>query len=882
MSDYNNDSLKLAEILFPDVEKNIDYYEKLYPPREVDPTIKITRFAPSPTGFIHIGGVYAALVSSLVAHQSKGVFFLRIEDTDKKREVKNGVEEIINGLLNFNIIPDEGVVAVDKELGAYGPYKQSERISIYRIFAKELVKRGVAYPCFCTLEELENSRKMQEAKKIKPGYYGEWAIHRNLNLDEIKKALIQKNKFALRLKTEINSNKQLLIKDLIKGELTLPVNDLDIVLLKSDNLPTYHFAHFVDDYLMRVTHVIRGDEWLSSLPIHLQLFQLFVVKPPIYGHISPIVKTIGSSKRKLSKRKDPEAAVSFYLEKGYPAESVTEYLLNLANSDFEDWREKYPFERIEKFPFNIEKMGKSWSNFDIDKLNFTSKNVISRMSIDEIYKNLLKWANTYDNEFAKVLTTNKEYLKKIINIENSEKQQRKDLQSWSEVREKFGYFFDQLVSDVDIKNYLFPLDISNQEIKQIFSYFIENYTDTDTREEWLDKSKNFFSQMGFAKDTKEYKENKDKYRGNLGTPFMALRVALTGVTKTPDLFEIMRAMGNERVKARLKMVVNHLDKSDNQEASLSITPELKEFSRELSCWFLDYKTTSKDYVKESLMKNQDSFKDIKNDYFVISTCLRYEVYIFGKNEKINENFILAKNKLALRRLLSLICGLQSEIIGEKEVLSQVKAAIDTGYANNTLTTKSYKALLDIVEIGLKIRDIYDINSDENYSTIGAEILEEKISENNNPIIMIIGGGYMANSFLSKTISKVNKLIWINRDIEKIKKRSESFENIQRGSIIFASPSECSNYFPIADAIFCAVSNSPYHFEDRELNKINFGCQIVDISYPPVFNTREGLDITNISNTHFDKLVKKIIPKTAINAANLKIDEVLEKIFGNDL
>ncbi|RYX91312.1 glutamate--tRNA ligase, partial [bacterium] len=364
------------------------------------------------TGFVHIGGLFSALISERLAHQSNGVFYLRIEDTDKKREIEKGTEGIVNSLKNFGINNDEGSFSETEEKGDYKPYKQSDRMEVYHAFIKDLIVQGKAYPCFATPEELETLRNTQESQNITPGYYGEWATFRDKSYDEIKKLIDENKAFVIRLKSPGDANRKIKFKDIIKGDIEMPENFQDIVICKSDGLPTYHFAHAVDDHTMRTTHVIRGDEWLPSVPLHLQLFYVLGWKAPKYGHIPPILKQEGTSKRKLSKRKDPEAAVSFYHEQGYPVESVMEYLLNLANSNFEEWRKVNPTKHFNDFPFKSEKIGVSGALFDLVKLTDISKNVIAAMKADYVYEKLLDWAKSFDQEYYNLLNENAEYSKK--------------------------------------------------------------------------------------------------------------------------------------------------------------------------------------------------------------------------------------------------------------------------------------------------------------------------------------------------------------------------------------------------------------------------------------------------------------------------------------
>ena len=539
----------LADLIFPNA-KDISYYEEKYPERDLPEGAVVSRFAPSPTGFVHVGGLYQALVAKEMTRKTGGVFFLRVEDTDQKREVENGVTDIVNSLKDFDIFPDEGMISETEEKGNYGPYKQSQRKDIYEAYAKYLLEQGKAYPCFCTAEEVEEIRKKQEAAKIRPGYYGVWAKCRNLSTEEAAEKIKNGEKYIIRFKSPGREDRKIKHHDIIKGNVDFPENDQDIVIIKADGLPTYHFAHAVDDHLMRTTHIIRSDEWLSSVPLHLQLFHELGFKTPKYAHISPIMKNDNGNKRKLSKRKDPEAAVSYYKEEGIPVEAVKEYLLNIANSTFENWRRANPDKALEEFDFNLNKMSVSGALFDMVKLLDIGKTVISRMSAEEVYENALKWAKEYDKELEKMLE-NKEYALKVFGIERGNKKPRKDISKWSEVKSNIEYMYDNYFFSKEIE---YPYQVINdrEDIHNILKLYIEKYYDeNDDKQTWFDKIKELSGECGYAKEVKEYKANPDAYKAHVGDVSTVLRVALTGRTNTPDMYEIMQVLGKESVAKRL-------------------------------------------------------------------------------------------------------------------------------------------------------------------------------------------------------------------------------------------------------------------------------------------------------------------------------------------
>ncbi len=546
----------LANLIFPDA-KEITYYEEKYPERNLPEGAVVTRFAPSPTGFVHIGGLYQALVARTIAEKTGGVFFLRVEDTDQKREVENGVTGIVNSLKDFDMAPDEGMISDTEEIGNYGPYKQSLRKDIYQAYAKYLIAQGKAYPCFCTAEEVEEIRKKQEEAKIRPGYYGVWAKCRNLTVEEAMEKIKNGDSYIIRFKSPGREDRKIKHKDVIKGNVDFPENDQDIVIIKADGLPTYHFAHAVDDHLMRTTHVIRADEWLSSVPLHLQLFQELGFKTPKYAHISPIMKNDNGGKRKLSKRKDPEAAVSYYKEQGIPYEAVKEYLLNIANSTFENWRRANPEKDMSEFDFQLNKMSVSGALFDMIKLLDIGKTVISKMTAIEVYDRSLEWAEDFDEELAKLLK-NKEYALKVFGIERGNKKPRKDISKWSDVKENIEYMYDE---EFYKKSQEYPYQVisEKEDIEKILKLYIEKfYNENDDKQAWFDRIKELAIEMGYAGEVKEFKANPEMYKAHVGDVSTVLRVALTARTNTPDMYEIMQVLGKERIIKRFEKAIEEL------------------------------------------------------------------------------------------------------------------------------------------------------------------------------------------------------------------------------------------------------------------------------------------------------------------------------------
>lgn len=546
---------ELAELMFPNLEHDINYYENLYPERNLPEGAVVSRFAPSPTGFVHMGSLLAAFIESKVPKETNGVFYLRIEDTDGKRSVENGVQGIIDDLNNFEIKIDEGVISETEQIGNYGPYIQSERKEIYNTYAKHLVEEGLAYPCFCSQEEIDETRKMQELNKERIGIYGSYAKCRFLTNEERAEKIKNGEAYILRLKSPGDFNKKVILNDLVRGRIEFPENDMDIVLIKSDGLPLYHFAHAIDDHLMRTTHVLRGEEWISSIPVHLQLFEVLGFKAPKYAHLGVVMKVDeDGTRRKLSKRKDPEAAVSFYHEQGIPVEAVKLYLMTIANSNFEGWWDQNPTLGIDDFKFDFKKMSVSGSLFDLEKLINISKSYISRLKATEVYEKALAWAQEFDIDFANILEKYKDYSISVLNIEREQKKPRKDFESFSSIKKNIWYMYDEYFTG-DLA-YDFGKIQDEEAIKEILNTYITKYFDeADDKETWFNKVKELSNELGYCIDMKEYKANPDSYKGSVADVSTVIRVATTTSSMTPDLYEILKLLGKDRIQKRFKLVI---------------------------------------------------------------------------------------------------------------------------------------------------------------------------------------------------------------------------------------------------------------------------------------------------------------------------------------
>ena len=537
-----HDLKELSQAVFAETIPTPEDLEEKYPSRIPGQTV--TRLAPSPTGFLHIGNVFGALADRMAAKD--GVFFLRLEDTDKKREVKDGVKAILDGFRCLEINIDEGVVGEDEERGGYGPYTQSKRGPIYHAYARKLLEEGLAYPCFCSAEDLDDLRAKQEQAGVNKGYYGAWARCRDLPPEEQLKRIEAGEPFTLRLRSPGDESRKIVIEDIVRGKMEFPENIMDIVILKADGIPTYHFAHAVDDHLMRTTHAIRGDEWIASLPLHIQLFTVLGFKPPKYAHTAAVMKEENGGKRKLSKRKDPEAAVSWFVEQGYPALAVQEYLLTLLNSNFEDWRRENPTARLTEFPFSLKKMSASGALFDLTKLEDVSKNVISRMKAEDVYAQTLAWAGEFDPDLAALLERDGAYAIAMLAIDRDNKKPRKDIGRWNQVRGLFGYFYDELCE---------PLPQAHPDAGEILRAYLDAYNPEDDKDAWFARIKSICEPLGYAPDVKSYKLNPGQLKGHVGDVSGVVRWAVTSRANTPDLWAVMRVLGETRVRRRVQAAI---------------------------------------------------------------------------------------------------------------------------------------------------------------------------------------------------------------------------------------------------------------------------------------------------------------------------------------
>ena len=565
--EYERKCYELAYLIFPDVDETVDDLEIKYPERnELDKDAIVTRIAPSPTGFMHTGSLYQAMVHKKLSSQTKGIYYLRVEDTDQKREVPGSVKMFTEELAYFGLTPDEGVIGENKEVGFYGPYVQSKRKDIYRICAKHLVEKGLAYPCFCTPEMIEKTRQMQEANKIVPGYYGVYAKCRNISIDESIERVKNGEKFILRFRSNGSHLRKIAFNDASRGKIEMAENDQDVVILKSDGLPTYHFAHVCDDHFMRTTHVVRGEEWLPSTPIHLDLFKAMGFEAPQYVHTPLIMIKDGNSKRKLSKRKDKESAVSYFIKSGYPAEGVNEYLMTILNSDYEMWKSQNKDKNYMDFEFKLNKMSSAGSLLDMPKLNDLCKEEVAKMSGEEVLNRVLAWSKEYSKDFYDIISKDLDYSRKVFGLERDNVQKiRKDIYKWEDVEDTFRYFFDDIYQkELEEKGYIINSiteekpQVTKDIIKKSLEEYVKVYNENDTKDEWFERMKQTAQELGFCVNMKEYKAAPENYIGSIADFSSIVRMAVTNKKNTPDIYSIMQLLGKDKVIDRMNKTIAKL------------------------------------------------------------------------------------------------------------------------------------------------------------------------------------------------------------------------------------------------------------------------------------------------------------------------------------
>ena len=553
-----NDYVKLAELIFPDITETIEDLEKRYPARNLPNGAMVTRFAPSPTGFLHTGSLFTSLIDKKVADQTGGVFYIRLEDTDTKREIKGAGDALLKEMALFDVVPNEGYLGDDNEIGEYGPYRQSRRGRIYKTVIKQMIKDNLAYPCFCTPEELSELRAYQEKNKIIPGYYGEYAKYRDLDPKVAMEKIQNGEPYVIRFKSRGNHLNKVEVFDEIRGHLELSENDQDIVILKSDDLPTYHFAHLVDDHFMHTTHIIRGEEWLPSLPIHIELFNSLGFELPKYCHVPVIMKIENGNRRKLSKRKDAEAAVSFFLEQGYPTDGFLEYLLTIANSNFEEWRSANLDKDMYDFELTFSKMSLDGALFDLAKVQNICKELLARLSAEELTSRVKTWASKYDEELYNMINQDEEFFTKIMNIEKGGEKPRKDYEKYGDIRPIISFFYKDKYQEIANNPFEFNPNISKEDIRNVINHYKETFNLELSEEEWFANVKQVGIDLGFAGTPKEWKKNKEAFKGHVGDIAEILRISMSGRKQTPNLYYIMKILGREEVLNRLNVALTKI------------------------------------------------------------------------------------------------------------------------------------------------------------------------------------------------------------------------------------------------------------------------------------------------------------------------------------
>ena len=542
---------RLAEVIFPDIHETIEDLEKRYPARDLPEGAKVTRFAPSPTGFLHTGSLFASMISRKMAKDSNGVFYTRLEDTDQKREVAGSGDSLIDQLNKFGVTPDEGYLGTDKEKGNYGPYVQSLRANIYKVVIKYMLSNNMAYPCFCSPEELSEMRKVQEAKKENFGYYAEYAKCSKLSVEEAIERIEKGENFVIRFRSQGDYHNKVAIDDAIRGHIEMAENDQHLVIYKSDGLPTYHFAHLVDDHFMRTTHVTRGEEWMPSLPMHIELFNSMNWQAPTYAHLPVIMKLDNGNRRKLSKRKDLEAAVSFFLEQGYPIEGFMEYLYTIANSNYEAWRIENPDLDKDEFKFSFDKMSLDGALFDLAKVQFLCKEKLGRMNTETFFNESRQWASVYSPELFELIEKNPGFYKQIVSIEREKENPRKDYEKYSDILPLIKFFYNNYYNEL-VKELIVPENYTQENINEVLTKYVESFDLSLSEEDWFNHMKEVAVECGYATNRKDYKKNPEAYKGQVSDVAAILRLVVTLRLQSPNLYFVMQILGKEEVTRRIK------------------------------------------------------------------------------------------------------------------------------------------------------------------------------------------------------------------------------------------------------------------------------------------------------------------------------------------
>lgn len=832
MNRFQDENRKIAELLFPNINISIHELEKRFPKRNMTNGAEVTRFAPSITGQIHLGGLYAALISNKLAVQSNGIFYLRIEDIGQNYAMEENIRKTVSDLEKFGIFFDEGPFIFSKATQLYGPYRQSERKYIYQVCAKQLVMEGYAYPSFYDGREVKRNksdsrRELREADTFMSGD--------SLTLPEITKKFEENCEYVIRIKSPGKQGESDSFHDLVKGDLEMPVNTNDVIIMRSDGTPTYHFAHVVDDYYMGTTTVVRGDEWLSSWPIHRQIFQLCGFEEPKYAHISSIVKTDGKTKRKLSKNQDEEAVSEYYYKKGIPVTAIIEYLLTIVNSNYEEWNRQNSADNSSEYVIHIDEMSNSCTLLDIMKLKDISRNYIANLSVEECFEEIVVWAREYDYKLYEIALEDEQRFMYSIEVwKSTNEKKRKDVCMWSELYDTYNYLYNP--------NWLYENSggvnpkYGSFETKAVLSKYAEGMSFSVNRNQWLENIKEIASATGYAVKRKAYEDNSSQYKGTISDFCAIIRMALTGSENSPDLYDIMQFLGEKEVRSRLNFQI-----------------QLKSFV----CDYVDTSILTKSSIYE--FKKQMSSISTPKGCFTVSTCLRYEIFgvnLDESNISVKKNMVHIEGKPALSRLIRLLVGEYSELRGEIEIRNQVRKGLKKAHSDGCLQDNEYKLIEEIVRFADGLRKKYQLTNKENYSTLAYQLLLDKWENERHKFIMIFGDGYMAQAFYEKAKHKDYRFVFVNRDVKKAKNIWGTPNNA-----VHITYQEMELFVPLVDTVFVALSNV-----DKELYKYEELFQdrdvcIIDISYPAVFEgtflkeyyTLENFDWTQISPyIHRDK------------------------------
>jgi glutamyl-tRNA synthetase len=819
-------------------EEAVKLFER-YPSRRLSPNEEVTRFAPSPTGALHLGSLFTALVSERIARCSGGVFILRLEDTDKKRESLDGGTGILRALDEFGLAPDEGPRPDGTECGQYGPYVQSQRRDIYQCFVARLLQEGRAYPCFCSEGELNHLRILQERRKVTPGYYGEYAKCRTLRLDDAIALESSGKECVIRLRSSGKDEGVIELNDIVKGVIQLPENYIDSVLLKSDGLPTYHFAHVVDDRCMGTTLVARDDEWISSIPLHLELWKAMGWAAPRYAHLAPLQVVAGGSRRKLDKTKDNEADIDSYLREGVPFDAITEYLLNIANPSFEGWRANNSRLNWKAFSFTVEGLHRSGALLDSKKLDNVASKIVANLAPQQIFDALLAWSRRYSPEWEQRLSNDNAYSISLIRLGT---EGRKDFSTWRGFVNSFAYFFDEIYAE---GIYSFPPKLSSTDIEAALRGYLHGIDMELPKDEWWNRTAELGRTLGFAKNAGELIPGTS--RGVISDFASIIRMALTKRTATPDIHDVQRVLGTQRARVRLMAAIDSIATTHSN----SISDRVVDLSKRLNCWFVDHRSVGKDGVRRSLDEwRQEGRPD--RTVLTLSTCLRHEFYYFASmnglaRQSRGAGYIQVQGVEAVRRLLRVCAGVDSELLGESEIMAQVEKAFSEVH---NLRAEDREAFGEILSWVKDARNRTAFSTTSNYGNSAVNLVDGIVNWSSRPVVMLFGTGQVAVSIARSLSGKARRIVLVTRDRAKAEKFRR--EELQGVFTVAVTPSEAPRLFPLVDVLFTAIASERPIFTAEEVTAIPDDAVVVDLSYPSVFERAKEKNHFDLTNTDFSE------------------------------